>query len=1018
MSAIDFVVRGSTGAMQRGSVAGDGASSTISVQAGSDVSLNLSRAQIVSYMRQGNALHITLIDGRVIVVDGYFGANGQPIANLFISSNGVLHEVQLVEGGAGLYYSNYIQADSSGKWSAVDSLIFDRGSDVMLASGPAAQDDDVGMLAGGFALPGMLGLPLLGLLGLGAGAAALGSGGDKPKDVLDDDDTRDPGDDDDGDGNGGGGNGGGDDDDDGNGNGGGGNGGGDDDDDGNGGGGGGNGGGGGDDPLELEILTGTINKGHVVNSDDRNSGVDITGTGTPGGTVTVVVEGSSQSTVVNEDGTWTVTFPPHQIPEGTYVTPVEATIVKGDQSLTVTETLSVDTEAMVTFDAHKVGGDGVVNASEANGGIQLTGKTEAGSSVTVVVEGITYIAIVTGTNWSVTIPSGSITRGEYSVTAQVSAVDQYGNTGATSGTYVIDTETFVTVRTHDVAGDGVINYVERLDGVTITGTAEAGARVVVYFGSAMRITTANSSGQWSVDYSRNDIPLGESIANVTAVATDAAGNSATAFGTIGIDTLVDPLAITSGPVGGDGVVNFAESQQTITVTGIVEIGSSVIVTLAGVTVTASVTASGNWTAIFPPGSLPGGEYDTTVTVTATDLAGNTGTTMQNVRIDTMVNPFTLNTPVEGDDIINAVEASDGVQLSGTVEAFSRVVVDFGGVTRSVTAGANGIWQITIPSSAVRAAEYNETITATATDIHGNVSVLTHGVHIDTIVNRLDMSRPVEGDNIVNRAEASDGITLAGTVEAGSTVVVTFAGVSRTATVDGAGNWSVDFAAHEIPHGEYTASVTIHATDWVGNTKQITETFLVDTVPPEAPMIESATRERGGLRSFSSAVTDDPIEVVQINGDGTVSSVSYETWVNPVRGELNFEFTGAIPNGSHLVITSTDASGNNTSTLFLLEETLTNTINVTNPGLAAFNIEGIDLQFAEDSELTLTVADLEALAAHSNLLTIHGGADDTVTALGATKTGETREMSGRTYEVYSFGDNGGTLIIEDQINVVT
>jgi hypothetical protein len=1004
MSAIEFVVRGSTGAMQRGSVAGDGAASALAVQAGSDVSLNLSRAQIVSYMRQGNALHITLIDGRVIVVEGFFGADGQPIANLFISSNGVLHEVQLVEGGAGLYYSNYIQADSSGKYSAFDSLIFDRGSEVMLASGPAAQDDDVGMLAGGLALPGMLGLPLLGLLGLGAGAAALGSGDDKPKDVLDDDEEREPGDDDDG--TGGGGDGGNDDDDDGTG------GGGDDDT----GGGGGGGGGGGD--LELEVLTGTVNKGHVVNAEDRADGVEITGTGTPGGTVTVVVEGSTQTTVVDQDGNWSVTFPPGQIPEGTYVTPVEATIVKGDQSLTVTETLSVDTEAMVTFDAHKVGGDGVVNAVEANGGIQLTGKTEVGSSVTVVVEGVSYIAIVTGTNWSVTIPSGSITRGEYSVTAQVSAVDQYGNTGSTSGTYVIDTQTFVTVRTHDVAGDGVINFVERLDGVTITGTAEAGASVVVYFGSAIRTTTASSSGQWSVSYGRNDIPLGESIANVTAVATDAAGNAATAFGTVGIDTLVDPLAITSGPVGGDGVVNFTESQQTITVTGIVEIGSTVLVSLAGVTVTASVTASGNWTAIFPPGSLPGGEYNTTVTVTATDLAGNTGTTMQNVRIDTMVNPFTLNTPVEGDDIINAAEASDGVQLSGTVEAFSQVVVQFGGVTRSVTAGANGIWQLTIPSSAVQAAEYNDTITATATDINGNVSVLTHGVRIDTIVNRLDMTRPVEGDNIVNRAEASDGITLAGTVEAGSTVVVTFAGVSRTATVDAAGNWTVDFAAHEIPHGEYTASVTIRATDWVGNTRAITETFLVDTAPPEAPMIESATRERGGLRSFSSAVSDDPIEVVQINGDGTVSSVNYQTWINPVRGEMNFEFTGAIPNGSHLVITSTDASGNNTSTLFLLEETLTNAINVTNPGLSAFNIEGIDLQFAEDSQLTLTVADLEALAAHSNLLTIHGGTDDTVTALGAVKTGETREMSGRSYEVYSFGDNGGTLIIEDLINVVT
>jgi hypothetical protein len=103
---------------------------------------------------------------------------------------------------------------------------------------------------------------------------------------------------------------------------------------------------------------------------------------------------------------------------------------------------------------------------------------------------------------------------------------------------------------------------------------------------------------------------------------------------------------------------------------------------------------------------------------------------------------------------------------------------------------------------------------------------------------------------------------------------------------------------------------------------------------------------------------------------------------------------------------------------VLEESLTNTVDIDNAGLAGFNIEAIDLQFAEDSQLTLTVSDLEALSKASNSLTVHGGVDDTVTIMGATDTGETQDIGGRTYKVFDFGPNGGSVIIDEEINVVT
>ena len=722
--------------------------------------------------------------------------------------------------------------------------------------------------------------------------------------------------------------------------------------------------------------------------------------------------------MIGADGTWTVQFDSTEIETGTYETPVSVTITLGDDSLTITDTLVVDTEATVTFNAAATGGDGTVNAAEEAGTVTLTGTVEAGSTASVVVNGVTYAAVVTGTTWTATLPANALAGGEYNQSATVTAVDQYGNSATTSGTFRVDTVTSVTVNTATVETDGVINFVERSDGVTITGTAQAGASVSVTMAGVTRVVTAGANGTWSANYAAGEVPSGETTAMVTAVATDQAGNKATASGTVAIDTFVNLLTLNDGTGGADSVVNKVESGQAITLSGSVEQGSTVVVTLAGVSMSATVAANGTWSATFPPNTLPAGTYEAAITVSATDAAGNTDSLSETVQVDTQVVPFTLTKPIEGDNIINKIEASDGVVLSGTVEPYSTVTVKLGSVTRSVSTGASGTYSINFAASEIPSGEYVSGITATATDRAGNVSVINDTVRVDTIVNRLTMSGPVEGNDMVNRIEASDGITLTGTVERGSSVRVSFEGVTRAAVVDAQGNWSVTYAASEIPAGDYTATVTIAATDSVGNTRSITDSFEVDTIPPEAPLIESYTRAGAGVRGLSTTITEDTLDIQQVSANGTVSAAPHTVTVNPGFNELDFQFSAPIPNGSHLVISNSDDAGNTTSTLFVLEETGTNTVNVNNVGLDGFDIEAIDLQFAEDSVLTLTAADLESLSAVSNTLTIHGGIDDKVNILGAMDTGQTAEIGGRTYNIYSLGDNGGSLIIDETITVMT
>ncbi|MGT2552441.1 Ig-like domain-containing protein, partial [Acinetobacter geminorum] len=95
----------------------------------------------------------------------------------------------------------------------------------------------------------------------------------------------------------------------------------------------------------------------------------------------------------------------------------------------------------------------------------------------------------------------------------------------------------------------------------------------------------------------------------------------------------------------------------------------------------------------------------TITVTATDAAGNASTDTAVVTIDTTA----PNAPVL--DPINAIDP-----VSGTAEAGSTVTVSFpDGTTATVVAGTDGSWSVPNPGNLVD----GDTVTATATDPAGN-----------------------------------------------------------------------------------------------------------------------------------------------------------------------------------------------------------------------------------------------------------------------------------------------------------
>lgn len=102
----------------------------------------------------------------------------------------------------------------------------------------------------------------------------------------------------------------------------------------------------------------------------------------------------------------------------------------------------------------------------------------------------------------------------------------------------------------------MVNEVEHAAGVTVNGLAEANASVVVTLGAISQTVDADASGAWTATFASADVPTGTLELPVTAVSTDAIGNTATATGTVQVDTDLNVGIDTSG-VETDGVVNAA-----------------------------------------------------------------------------------------------------------------------------------------------------------------------------------------------------------------------------------------------------------------------------------------------------------------------------------------------------------------------------------------------------------------------------------------------------------------------------
>jgi hypothetical protein len=775
-------------------------------------------------------------------------------------------------------------------------------------------------------------------------------------------------------------------------------------------------------PPEVEVTDGAKSTSDVENAAEYADGVTIAGEGEVGASIVVKVGEHTQTTTVGSDGTWSVTFPTSQIEPGEYEIPftVTATDAVGNDTV-LNDVLVIDTVPH-PIAVNPVTADNTVNGAEAAAGFQITGTSTAGASLSVTIQGVTRVVTVGSDGaWSVSYAPGSLTPGEYDATISATTTDAAGNSSTTSHTFRVDTMTTVAFAPMPVATDDIVNATEAAGGVTMTGSAQPGATVQVAWNGATLPATVAADGSWSVTFPSTGIASGTYSTTATVTATDAAGNTATATRSVMVDTETQ-VSVNPGQSGGDDIVSGSERTSGLSLTGHAEPGATVRVTFEGVTRTVTADGSGNWTAGYSSGEYRAGTYTSTVQVSAADAAGNVATTTHALRIDTEVVPFQRLTIATGaDDIVNAVEASGGVMVTGMVEPGSTVMIRFGtsGATVPATVSADGSWSVTIPAGQVPPGESTVAMTITATDAVGNTSVLNENVRVDTIVRNLARTGgDIAGDGTINAAEAAAGVTFSGTVEPNSQVIVRLSnGQEITVSTDSSGLWSATFDESRLPSGEGNATVTILATDPAGNTASISESFHYDTVAPGTPEVLSFSRTGAGLRGIGTALTEDDYSFTAISEGGTTTAIGSSRSDDTFYGETEFRLNETVPDGSYLVINTRDDAGNETSTLLIVDNTTAVDVDLDRAGLSSFDFAAVDLTFAPEAKLTLSAADLQALTGPEQELIVKGDTDDTVTLDHGIATGNTRVIDGNTYDIYTLG-TGTVLVDEDvQTNIV-
>lgn len=580
----------------------------------------------------------------------------------------------------------------------------------------------------------------------------------------------------------------------------------------------------------------------------------------------------------------------------------------------------------------------------------LNGTAQPGSEVQVRIDtdgdqhaNVTYTTTADANgNWAVDLKTATPSSGTLPATglSDTNSLEVVGSNKGVQSTLPLTTLHFddtppASAEVASVAGDNIITGPEKAAGVTISGTAEANGSVELKLGTVTRLVAVDANGNWSTTLQADDLPAADGSYTLSATAIDAAGNRAPEVTSKVIMNTTGTAAII-GTISEDGYVNAKEAAAPVKVMGTAAPNSKVALWLTdekNPLAEVQADANGKWEAGVPlPAGLADGKH--ALSVTTTNAQGNTATSKAEFTLDKTPPAPAANLKLEGNDTtITSLEAKNGVSLSGTGEAGTKVTVSIGGgKTQTATVGANGGWKVEFKEGDLpMPGQGNSTNTAfnvVLQDKAGNDSaVATQTVTLQGPLRPLStpLISQIAGDDIINAAEAQGAVSVSGIADAGSKVTVTLGSSTDTVTAGINGAWTAQLTnLASVPDGSYDVTAVAKQPGRADSAAGVHKITLDKTPPGQPTNIKtnggdttiSAEEAKTGKITFTGntptgAQNADTVTVTW-NGVPKPGTVTNGKW------SVDFDSVPPVPAGqastnSNVTVVAHDKAGNNSTT---------------------------------------------------------------------------------------------------------
>ncbi|ELX7724847.1 Ig-like domain repeat protein [Salmonella enterica] len=655
----------------------------------------------------------------------------------------------------------------------------------------------------------------------------------------------------------------------------------------------------------------------------------LVGTAEAGATIHIYVDEKIVANVlVLEDGTWSYQFD-NALKDGEYSIRVVAEDPAGNTAESPRLLVTIDTSTFIDNPVMMAGSDNGIFSNDS-----VTSQTrpafsifgEMNQSIQIFIDGVLVDTITVTDRNQVYRPASPLGDGSHSIYYVIT--DKAGNT-ATSKTlnFTIDTLNTTPVAIDSIGGqtlaemtgsDGKIYITDTTRNLLFSGSAEPNSKIeIIINGLNVGEVWVNDKGHWQMPV--NPLYFTEGQLDITVKSTDRAGNVNQEKYSIWVDTHIQVFTSELDDNKSSSKTDWWSNSSTITMRGMGEIGATVSLIVAGVTLaTAVVAANGQWE--LSTDQLPEGKYD--ITLSIEDNAGNRKEEVHEIFID--------RTPPNAPVVTYSDIVNDLIIMQGTAEAKSQLIItDSNGNTYTLTVPDNGKWSMAIPYPS------EGKFTITSVDAIGNRSddvPLDIMKEVPVISLSPDSDSGTVGDNITRDKQPT---FIIGNLESDVVVVqVDINGTVYNAEKNADGVW---FFTPGTPLADGSYTISVIASDAAGNQKNsLPITVTIDSTLT-VPEIALAAGEDNGVSDSDNVTNHTQPKFTLQHIDADVTGVTVNVTHNGVtdtyqatQGADGWTFTppAAWNDGTYtLSVTVVDRAGNSQQSASLAV-TVDSTVTVT------------------------------------------------------------------------------------------